>query len=229
MKKFAIELPKGRLELRLKLIKRRRPLVPEPLFPSLKTVKRKYRSGSLLGRIVRHISEHRSAKKVVVGNLAAFAMVGAFLPGSQSQSFEIPVTEVAGETIIQSQNTLKTQKSLQYPLDNVKINQGYSYFHPGVDLGAPVGVPVKPIKAGSVIEAGYSNYGYGNTVLIDHTNGLVSRYAHLTKIEVTNGENVTTETEIGTVGTTGRSSGPHLHLEVLNEGKSINPINYLSK
>lgn len=231
MRKFTLELPKVRLELNLKLIKRRKPLVQEPLIPSTKLIKRKYRKGSMVGRIARHFSEHKKTKKVVLGNMAAFIMVGAFLPGVQAQqSLDLVPGETAPkDLVIQSENTLITQKSLQYPVDKYRLNQGFSYFHPGIDFGDPTGTPVKPIKSGSVTEAGYSKDGYGNTVLVDHGSGLVSRYAHLSKIEVTVGANVTTQTEIGEVGSTGKSTGPHLHLEIHLNGKAINPISYLSR
>ncbi len=230
MRKFNLELPKYRLQLHLKLIKRRKPLVSEPLMPTRALVKRKYRSGSLIGKLVRHISEHKSARKVIVSNMAAFVVVGSFLPGVQAQSTNsINQSSEPDETVIQTTNILTTQKAIQFPLSEVRVNQKYSIFHPGVDLGANIGDPVKPIKAGDVIEADYTTDGYGNTIVIDHGNGLTSRYAHLSKIEVTNGEEVTTNTEIGLVGVTGHSTGPHLHLEILQNGAALNPLLVLSR
>lgn len=202
----------------------------EPLVPSRSVVNKKYRSGTLVGKVARHISEHKNARKVFAANMAAFFVVGTFLPGAQAQTVQntIEGNEV-GETIIQTQNTLKTEKSLQYPLENIKVNQGYGLFHPGLDLGAEIGVPVKPIKAGVVTEAGYVTLGYGNTVLIDHGNGLTSRYAHMTKVEVDRGEKVTTDTEIGKVGISGRTTGPHLHLEIRQNGVALNPTQVLPR
>lgn len=225
MRKYSLELPKYRLQLHLKLIKRRKPLVSEPLVPTRSVVNKKYRSGTLIGKVVRHISEHKSARKVFATNLAAFFIVGTFLPGAQAQTIQNSIGSYqTDETIIQTQNTLKTEKSIQYPLANIKINQNYGIFHPGLDLGAAIGDVVKPIKAGQILEAGYTTDGYGNTVLIDHGNGLTSRYAHLSIVEVSNGEKVTTETEIGKVGITGHTTGPHLHLEVRQNGVALNPI-----
>ncbi len=202
----------------------------EPLIPTRKLIRRKYRSGSLFGRIARHFSEHRSTRKVVVANMAAFAVIGSYLPMAQAQDvLSLSHSEQVEETVIQAQNILTTQKSVQYPLEDFRINQRYSYFHPAVDFGANIGDSIKPIKAGAVVEAGYSNDGYGNTIVVDHGKGLASRYAHLDEIEVDSGETVTTNTEIGTVGITGRSTGPHLHLEVLQDGTAINPLSVIPR
>jgi murein DD-endopeptidase MepM/ murein hydrolase activator NlpD len=227
MHKFSLELPKFRLELHARLVKRRKPLVSEPLVPTRKLVNKKYRSGTLVGKIVRHISTHKSAKKFFAANLSALVIVGAFLPSTQSsvQAFDNSPSDI----VIQSQETLKTTKSIQYPLEGYKINQTYGIFHPGVDLGAEIGDSIKPIKAGQVIEADNEAYGYGNTVLIDHGRGLTSRYAHLGKIEVKIGDNVTTDDEIGEVGLTGHTTGPHLHLEIRQNGIPLNPLSVLPR
>lgn len=230
MRKFSLELPKYRLQLHMKLIKRRKPLVSEPLLPTRSVINKKYRSGTLMGKVVRHFSEHKNTRKVLAANLAAFFVVGTFIPGAQAQTVQNTIVDTtSNSTVIHTQNTLKTEKSLQYPVEKIKINQGYGLFHQGLDLGAEIGVPVKPIKAGIVTEAGYVKVGYGNTVLIDHGNGLTSRYAHLSEVEVDSGEKVTTDTEIGKVGITGRTTGPHLHLEVIQNGVALNPTAVLPR
>jgi murein DD-endopeptidase MepM/ murein hydrolase activator NlpD len=224
MKKFSIELPKYRLQLHLKLIKRRKPLVSEPLMPTPAIINKKYRKGSFVGKAVRHISEHKNARKVFASNLAAFVIVGTIIPNTQAQNIQNFDDPSGGDSVIQTQNPLKTEKSLQFPLSKVKINQGFSVFHPGLDLGAEIGDSIKPIKAGVITESGYATDGYGNTILIDHGKGLTSRYAHLSKIEVGVGQNVTTDTEIGKVGITGHTTGPHLHLEIRQDGTPLNPL-----
>jgi murein DD-endopeptidase MepM/ murein hydrolase activator NlpD len=229
MKKFSLELPKFRLELHAKLVKRRKPLVEDPFVPTLSVVNKKYRSGTLLGKIARHLSGHKNTKKFFAANLSALAIVGILLPGTQASVQAASFNTQLDETVIQTQNTLKTEKSIQYPLENVKVNQGFSIFHLGVDLGAEIGDSIKPIKAGMITEAGYANDGYGNTILIDHGRGLTSRYAHLSKIEVKVGDQVTTNTEIGEVGTTGQTTGPHLHLEIHQNGIPLNPLSVLPR
>jgi murein DD-endopeptidase MepM/ murein hydrolase activator NlpD len=96
-------------------------------------------------------------------------------------------------------------------------------FHKGVDLAAPEGMSVPAALPGKVISAGYES-GYGNTVLIQHGNGLQTRYGHLGSINVKKGDVVASESVLGTVGNTGRSTGPHLHFEVIHMGKPVDPI-----
>jgi murein DD-endopeptidase MepM/ murein hydrolase activator NlpD len=225
MRKFSLELPKYRLQLHMKLVKRRKPLVDEPLVPNVSRVRRKYHSGTLLGRFVRYIADHKSARKIFATNMAVAAAVVSFIPGGATAA-NIPPTD---ETIVQSQNTLVTQRGIRYPLDVVKINQGYSFFHPAVDLGAPTGTPVKPIREGKVVFSGNRRDGYGNLIVIEHDKGLESYYAHLSKIEVAVDREVNTNMEIGQVGTTGHATGPHLHLEILQNGVYLNPLTVLSR
>lgn len=202
----------------------------EPLLPKPSLVSKKYRTGSFLGKIARHISTHKKTRKIVVANMAAVVIAGTFIPSVQAQGNSIQNFNVqADATVLEAQNSLKTQKAIIFPLAYVKINQGFGLFHPGVDLGASIGDSIHPIKAGEVIEAGYTRDGYGNTILIDHGNGMTSRYAHLSKIEVTKGEEVTTNMEIGKVGITGHSTGPHLHLEVRENGVALNPLTIVGK
>jgi len=208
----------------MKLVKRRKPLLDEPLIPTVSDVKKKYRSGTLIGRFARHFSESKNTRKLVIGNLAAFVVATSFLPTVR------PNTVLASdETVIQPTTQLVTEKGIQLPLSYLKINQGFSFFHPGIDMGAEVGDPIKPIKAGIVTEAGYETDGYGKTVYIDNGNGLGSRYAHMSKIEVKVGDKVTMDTEIGKVGLTGHTTGPHLHLEIHQDGVAINPLTVLPR
>ncbi len=208
----------------MKLVKRRKPLLDEPLIPTLKTVKKKYRTGTILGRFARYFSEHKMIRKIFAGNFAAIVVITSFLPSAKAQ-----VVSTNENTIIQSETILVTEKSIQTPLENPKINQGFSFFHPGIDFGAPVGTQIKALKSGIVIEAGYAKDGYGNTVVIDHGGNLISRYAHLSKIEVKVGQIVDINTEIGEVGVTGRTTGPHLHLEIHQDGVAINPLTILPR
>lgn len=229
MRKYNLELPKYRLQLHLKLVKRRKPLVEEPLIPDTKLIKKKYRKGTFFGKLARHISGHRNIKKYFAANLSALIIASTFMPSTQANVQAADFESPASETVIQTENTLKTEKSIQYPLDNIKINQGFGLFHPGIDLGAEVGTTIKSIKAGEVVEVEYGVFGYGNTIVIDHGKGLTSRYAHLSNIDVKKGDKVTTEVKIGEVGMTGRTTGPHLHLEIRQNGVALNPISVLPR
>jgi murein DD-endopeptidase MepM/ murein hydrolase activator NlpD len=103
---------------------------------------------------------------------------------------------------------------------------GQRRFHQGVDLAAPEGTPVPAFVAGKVVFSGWQN-GYGKTVVIENEEGLRTRYAHLSKVTVTEGEDVGQNQALGRVGSTGRSTGPHLHFEVEKEGRLFDPIQVL--
>jgi murein DD-endopeptidase MepM/ murein hydrolase activator NlpD len=103
---------------------------------------------------------------------------------------------------------------------------GVRAYHEGMDFMAELGTPAHAAAGGMVI---YSDFHpqYGNMVDIDHGNGLISRYAHLSKRLVKNGDVVLSGGTIGAVGTTGRSTGPHLHFEVRQNGAPLNPVRFL--
>jgi murein DD-endopeptidase MepM/ murein hydrolase activator NlpD len=92
--------------------------------------------------------------------------------------------------------------------------------HNGLDIAAPSGTPVKPVAPGTVIFSGWKN-GYGNTVVLDHHNGMVTVYAHHSSNSVSEGTPVDMNTVIALTGSTGRSTGPHLHFEAWQDGANI--------
>lgn len=98
-------------------------------------------------------------------------------------------------------------------------------FHEGMDFSAPIGTSVFATGDGVILKAGWQQ-GYGNTIEIDHGYGYKTVYAHLNKIKVRKGARITRGDEIGEVGNTGKSTGPHLHYEVRLKGKPMNPMNY---
>jgi murein DD-endopeptidase MepM/ murein hydrolase activator NlpD len=105
---------------------------------------------------------------------------------------------------------------------------GQRAFHDGIDFPAPVGTPVFAAASGTVVFAGVQPE-YGKMVEIDHGNGLVSRYAHASKLLVKEGDLVVTGQRIANVGTTGRSTGPHLHFEVRLNGVAQNPARFFKR
>jgi murein DD-endopeptidase MepM/ murein hydrolase activator NlpD len=98
----------------------------------------------------------------------------------------------------------------------------HAKFHKGVDFAAPRGMRVFAALPGKVISAGYQS-GYGNTVLIQHAGGIQTRYGHLDEVNVAVGDRVASESVLGTVGDSGRSTRPHLHFEVIRMGHPMNP------
>jgi murein DD-endopeptidase MepM/ murein hydrolase activator NlpD len=103
---------------------------------------------------------------------------------------------------------------------------GEGAFHAGIDIASPYGEPVRATANGVVLKAGFGT-GYGREVMIDHGNGIQTLYGHLSGFAVTGGERVSRGQVIGYVGTSGRSTGPHLHYEVRIRDTPVNPHKYL--
>ena len=103
---------------------------------------------------------------------------------------------------------------------------GEGAFHTGVDIAVPAGTPIRAAADGILFHAG-PDASYGNEALIDHGYGLTTKYGHLKALSVVVGQEVRRGQIIGTVGMTGRTTGPHLHYEVLVGGTPVNPVEYL--
>jgi murein DD-endopeptidase MepM/ murein hydrolase activator NlpD len=104
---------------------------------------------------------------------------------------------------------------------------GATAFHAGLDFGAPCGTPIKAAGTGVILSAGFNSGGYGNMTLINHGNGLSTLYGHQSSIIVSAGQSVTQGQVIGYVGSTGKSTGCHLHFEVRVGGNPVDPSAYL--
>ncbi|HLC87674.1 MAG TPA: M23 family metallopeptidase [Patescibacteria group bacterium] len=104
------------------------------------------------------------------------------------------------------------------------ITTNFSSFHPGIDLCSGLGMPIKPIAKGTVVEAGFNFFGLGLMVEVEHEGGYRSLYGHMGKIYITKGQTVEPESFLGEIGMTGHTSGPHTHLEISRDGKKINPL-----
>jgi murein DD-endopeptidase MepM/ murein hydrolase activator NlpD len=113
-----------------------------------------------------------------------------------------------------------------WPVSGV-ITQKYWAFHQGIDIGAPIGTPVKAADSGFVMFAGWDNTGFGRMILIDHGNGYVTLYGHLDRFAMAAGDSVKKGQLIGRVGNTGRSTGPHLDFRIRQGGAWRNPFGFL--
>lgn len=173
--------------------------------------------------VLRLVFDH---KRTRVG-IGAVLVLGVFI----SSVLLVPLTPFAANTggklelatLSEGEFTPRTELTVQTPLVDMTVSQGYWLFHPAIDLAVAQGSRVKPVMSGQTLEVGKSRFGYGNYVMIDHLNGYTSRYAHLSEIWVQEGHMVNLQSTLGLSGSTGRSTGPHLHLEIHYEGKSVNP------
>jgi murein DD-endopeptidase MepM/ murein hydrolase activator NlpD len=107
------------------------------------------------------------------------------------------------------------------------LTQGYWYGHRAIDVGSPVGTAIVASDGGYVSFAGWTDIGYGYLIVLDHANGFQTYYAHLSNIFVSEGEAVYAGQVIGAMGSTGNSTGPHLHYEIRYNGYPTNPLIYL--
>ena len=99
--------------------------------------------------------------------------------------------------------------------------------HPGIDLAGPMGTPIYATADGIVLRAGWNAGGYGNLVEVDHGKGIATRYGHMSAILVSAGQHIVRGQQIGRMGSTGRSTGSHLHYEVRIDGRPVNPIPFM--
>jgi murein DD-endopeptidase MepM/ murein hydrolase activator NlpD len=163
------------------------------------------------------------------------AASGLAMPAVVSPALAVPAAPGLGSTITPAivsgttadagdpaPVTLAGRLSSAYGWRRDPIN-GTRRFHKGIDVAMPVGQSVPAARDGRVTFAGEMR-GYGLTVVIDHGNGLSTRYGHLSAIDVQPGDTVTAGQTIAQSGSTGRSTGPHLHFEVLDEGQPVNPM-----
>ncbi len=123
-------------------------------------------------------------------------------------------------------NAIKGTSNFQWPTAAC-ISQFYWARHPGIDLANSKGTAVVASDAGYVEFVGWDNSGYGNMILVNHGNGAITRYAHLSAFAVESGASVKKGQLIGRIGSTGRSTGPHLHFELIVNGVHRNPVGIL--
>jgi murein DD-endopeptidase MepM/ murein hydrolase activator NlpD len=179
-------------------------------------------AGHPASRVLRRVFEFQKIRAVLGLNLAFIALFSGILIPPISALDANPEEEIVALSPGEAQVT--TQEGIHSPLRNFKVSQGYSFFHPGIDLDEELGAEIYPIMNGQVEDVSEGRFGYGRSILVNHGNNLKSFYAHLNQINVYEGEEVTKETVIGTVGRSGWATGTHLHLEIHDNGRTINPL-----
>lgn len=116
---------------------------------------------------------------------------------------------------------------LQWPTRG-SITTYYSGWHPGIDIAAPFGTPIIASDAGRVSFAGWDRQGYGNRIMVNHGNGITTTYSHLSAILAQVNQNVAKGQTIARMGSTGNSTGPHLHFEIIRNNSYVNPLGVLN-
>jgi len=125
-----------------------------------------------------------------------------------------------------SSSTPVSGNKMNWPTVGHRITQYYSWRHTGLDIANKIGTPIYAADSGVVEIAGWGR-GYGNQILINHGGGKKTRYAHLSKFYVSKGDTVDKGQTLGAMGSTGWSTGSHLHFEVIINNRKYNPLNYI--
>lgn len=169
--------------------------------------------------------------QVTVGSSAVGA--GRRMYAARSQAGSASVISFSATQPRPAVSGLSTIGTIGAPLSRARLTSGFgawrpaanggSRAHAGVDLAAPTGTPVAASMPGRVSSAGWAS-GYGMLVVVQHANGVETRYAHLSNIRVSAGQMVRQGETVGLVGSTGRSTGPHLHYEIRQNGRPLNPL-----
>jgi murein DD-endopeptidase MepM/ murein hydrolase activator NlpD len=171
----------------------------------------------------------QSRKKVSLASLSAEERADAGeLDALQKVSLELVAKIQAAQlhsTVQRSQSAAGLIWPVNAPITS-PFGPRWGRMHTGIDLGASYGTPIAAAAAGTVIYAGWLG-GYGNLTVIDHGGGLATAYGHQSRIAVSFGEQVAQGQTIGYVGSTGHSTGPHLHFEVRVNGQAVDPLGYL--
>lgn len=150
------------------------------------------------------------------------------LAENENNANDVPVSDETEPRLVASSES--TSISLSLPLESGSYGPITAFFddtHTGIDLAALNGTKIYASADGKVILSKYDN-GYGNRVIIEHSNGLLTSYSQCSKLLVKEGDTVKAGDLIAKVGSTGNSTGSHLHFEVLKDGNWVNPENYMS-
>ena len=177
--------------------------------------------------VLRRANHIRNASKIKAG-------IQLWIPGA-SHVLSVPKTKGRSSTPItrsaKKMPTVKPRKGILIWPTKGTLTSGFGKRngrkHEGIDIAAPKGTPIYAAAAGKVVFSGWGPTGYGKMVIIKHRNHLSTVYAHNSKILVKKEKQVKQGQKIALMGSTGRSTGPHLHFEVRNDTKPKNPIKYL--
>ena len=148
-----------------------------------------------------------------------------FVPGGRPVPALAPARTQQTVAQVPAAVAVDTGTKLLWPGTGRRITQYFTWRHSGIDIGLPFGTPIYAAESGTVLESRWGG-GYGKMVVIKHDNGFITRYGHNSKNLVVPGQRVSRGQTIALVGSTGRSTGPHIHFEVMVRGVRVNPLNY---
>ena len=179
----------------------------------------------------------RFGQTSVVAVTAVLAMAGAplgaaSLPSDKADVLSVPAAPPV-KAIAKPAGPVTRKVAFEAPVKGYRVNSAFGLrkltieakarAHKGVDIAAPKGTSVYTTAEGRVVRAGFQAGGYGNFIEVKHPNGLSSVYGHLSRIDVHTDQEMASGERIGLVGSTGYSTGPHLHFEVRRNGGQVNP------
>ncbi|NCN25472.1 hypothetical protein COT94_02195 [Candidatus Falkowbacteria bacterium CG10_big_fil_rev_8_21_14_0_10_37_14] len=194
---------------------------------SIKSIASKYGVGET---VILEINRLANANQIKIGQQI-------LIPGGRPLSSVVAVVKKSATTAASERAEIQEAKAsaspvygnkMNWPTVGFRITQYYSWRHNGLDIANKTGTPIYAADAGVVEVVGYNAGGYGNQIVINHGGGKKTRYAHLSAFAVKVGQEVGKGQNIGAMGSTGRSTGPHVHFEVMINGARYNPLNYVS-
>ncbi len=180
-----------------------------------------------------------SGQAAALGAVAVLAMAAAPLTPAPAAHETFAVPEAPPVTAVASPAGPVTRViTFDEPVRGYAVNSAFGMrrlpgqsarHHDGVDIAAPTGTGVLVAAEGRVLRTGYDAGGYGRFIEVQHPNGMSSLYGHLSRIDVASGDVVAPGQRIGLVGSTGRSTGPHLHFEVRRGDRQVNPVRIMGQ
>lgn len=204
-------------------------------FPSVSGVVHKVKSGETIWTIAKRygVSRDEIVKANALTQPDKLALNQSLVvPGGKpivSKSAPVQLASRGTTTARELNDAASSSSSFRWPLTgriSSKYGTRWGTTHHGIDIAVPVGTSVRASASGKVIFSGTQS-GYGKIVILDHGNGVTTRYGHNSKLLVSVGDRVDAGDRIALSGNTGRSTGPHLHFEIRFNGRSVNPLNYL--
>lgn len=184
-----------------------------------------YYGSNRVSRLIRAKIESKPVTELIGIPLIAITLLAGVVVPQTMAGFSS--AEVYFDTQVTTINAVVAPSRFRWPLATFGLSQYFSGGHPGLDLTNPAGTPIYPVTNGKVIAAAVLSNGYGKHVIIDHGDGMIATYAHMSRINTVQGQIVTKDTELGTVGATGWATGNHLHFELYQNGIALNPMEVL--